>query len=159
MDLDIRDAAIEERKSVLESSYPGRRRIAIKFSDHVVGNGDALFAEAARLKLEGIVSKRLGRPYYGPKKPRLAQSQMLTARRVRHRRLHQAGRRAKVFRGTGDRATTIGRGTSSTPAAWERDSMTRLSPRCMQSSRTSFKSNRPFKNLSGSTGQARASHG
>ena len=40
-----------------------------KFSDHAIGNGATLFAEAARLKLEGIVSKRLGRPYTGRRSP------------------------------------------------------------------------------------------
>ena len=67
--LDLRDAAIEDRKSVLRAVIPEGDEGPFKFSDHVVGNGATLFAEAARLKLEGIVSKRLGRPYTGRRSP------------------------------------------------------------------------------------------
>ena len=67
--LDLRDAAIEDRKSVLRAVIPEGDEGPFKFSDHVIGNGATLFAEAARLKLEGIVSKRLGRPYTGRRSP------------------------------------------------------------------------------------------
>jgi len=36
---------------------------AVSYSDHVVGAGDKVFAEACRLGLEGIVSKRADKPY------------------------------------------------------------------------------------------------
>ena len=60
---DIRQVAIEERKAVLREIIPTDEESSIKYSDHVKGNGPQFFAEAARLKLEGIISKRLGRPY------------------------------------------------------------------------------------------------
>ncbi len=61
--IDTRQAAIEVRKAVLREVISGDAGSSLKFSDHVIGNGEALFAEALRLKLEGIVSKKLGRPY------------------------------------------------------------------------------------------------
>jgi bifunctional non-homologous end joining protein LigD len=67
--VDVRDATIEDRKAVLRAVIPGGDESPIKFSDHVVGNGATMFAEAARLKLEGIVSKRLGRAYTGRRTP------------------------------------------------------------------------------------------
>ncbi len=60
---DVTDAPIEERKAILRQLIPIESDSPIKFSDHFVGNGPAVFAEASKLKLEGIISKRLGRPY------------------------------------------------------------------------------------------------
>ena len=40
-----------------------RRGTTIRYSDHVVGDGEAVFAQACRLGLEGIVSKRRDQPY------------------------------------------------------------------------------------------------
>jgi len=49
---------LETRKARLQSLIePGRVR-RIRFSDHVIGHGDAFFQEATRLGVEGIVSKR-----------------------------------------------------------------------------------------------------
>ena len=67
--LDVRDASIEDRKAVLELIVPNESESPIKFSDHVIGNGQKLFDEATRLKLEGIISKRLGRPYSAGRGP------------------------------------------------------------------------------------------
>jgi bifunctional non-homologous end joining protein LigD len=61
--LDIRHAAIEDRKAVLRAVIPTDAKSPLRYSDHMVGNGATFFAEAARLQLEGIVSKKLGRPY------------------------------------------------------------------------------------------------
>lgn len=60
---DVSNAAIEDRKSILQKVIPTKSDYAIKYSEHVIGNGETFFAEAARLGLEGIISKRLGRPY------------------------------------------------------------------------------------------------
>ena len=60
---DIRPAPIEARKELLRIIVPKENHSPIRFSDHVVGNGAAFFKEASRLHLEGIVSKRAGRPY------------------------------------------------------------------------------------------------
>jgi bifunctional non-homologous end joining protein LigD len=60
---DITNAPIEERKAILRRIVPKAGAFAVKFSDHVVGEGPEFFAQASKLKLEGIISKRLGRPY------------------------------------------------------------------------------------------------
>jgi bifunctional non-homologous end joining protein LigD len=62
---DTRSVPIEDRKQLLRKIVSGAKRSAIKFSDHVVGTGREFFAEAARLHLEGIISKRLGSSYVG----------------------------------------------------------------------------------------------
>src|SRR6185295_10779545 len=51
--LDLRPVPIEERKAILRRIVPEDAASSIKYSDHVVGNGETLFAEAARLQLEG----------------------------------------------------------------------------------------------------------
>ena len=60
---DTRDAPIEDRKNVLREIIPESSEHPFKFSDHVLGNGPKVFAEASRMRLEGIVSKKLGKPY------------------------------------------------------------------------------------------------
>ena len=54
---------LEERKArllaLVQRPTPGR----IRFAEHVVGNGPAFYAEAQRLGLEGVVSKRRNAPY------------------------------------------------------------------------------------------------
>jgi bifunctional non-homologous end joining protein LigD len=59
---DLTSAPIEERKSLLEKLVRSKSDTII-FSDHVVGNGPKFFEEASKLGLEGIISKRSGRPY------------------------------------------------------------------------------------------------
>jgi bifunctional non-homologous end joining protein LigD len=58
----LRDVRLEERKEVLrrllESAPP-----AVRFSDHVRGQGAAFFEKAKEAGLEGVVSKRADRPY------------------------------------------------------------------------------------------------
>jgi DNA ligase D-like protein (predicted ligase) len=61
---DLRDTPLEERRDFLRAiigqSFEGRDRVRarIQYSDHVVGGGPAFFAEAEKMGLEGIVSKR-----------------------------------------------------------------------------------------------------
>jgi DNA ligase D-like protein (predicted ligase) len=61
---DLRDLPLEERREylriVIRQSFDGldAGRARVQFSDCVVGNGPAVFAEAERLGVEGIVSKR-----------------------------------------------------------------------------------------------------
>ena len=54
---------LEERKARLKKLVGGRKTGRIRFADHVNGQGDAFFAQACRLGLEGIVSKRRDLPY------------------------------------------------------------------------------------------------
>ncbi len=60
---DVGAGAAEGRKAILEQLIPQNSGSVFRYSEHLVGRGAELFAEAARLKLEGIVSKRLDRPY------------------------------------------------------------------------------------------------
>jgi bifunctional non-homologous end joining protein LigD len=59
---DLRHDPLEVRKatlaSVLAKAGPG-----IRFNEHIEGDGPTVFAHACKLRLEGIVSKRLSSPY------------------------------------------------------------------------------------------------
>lgn len=61
--LDARPLPIELRKQVLRGVLPPSG--ALRYSDHVEGEGLALYAQVERLGLEGIVAKRVGSPYRG----------------------------------------------------------------------------------------------
>jgi bifunctional non-homologous end joining protein LigD len=54
---------LEERKAHLKKLVGGRKTGRIRYSEHIEGHGDAFFAQACRLGLEGIVSKRRDQPY------------------------------------------------------------------------------------------------
>jgi bifunctional non-homologous end joining protein LigD len=57
---------IEERKARLErllAQVEGEAGNVLRYAPHVVGGGEAVFREACKLGLEGIVSKRVGEPY------------------------------------------------------------------------------------------------
>ena len=51
-----------ERKELLRPLLAGKIR-GLRFSDHVVGNGPRFHDEACRLGVEGVISKRIDRPY------------------------------------------------------------------------------------------------
>jgi bifunctional non-homologous end joining protein LigD len=59
---DLAPRPLEERKAALERLVGGRGGI-IRYAPHVVGDGAAVFREACRLGLEGIVSKRRSDAY------------------------------------------------------------------------------------------------
>lgn len=61
--VDLRPAALGDRKEVLAALMKRRRSKALRYSDHISGAGGAMFQEACALGLEGIVSKRRDRPY------------------------------------------------------------------------------------------------
>ena len=54
---------LEERKARLQALIGTPTRGRIRFAEHVAGHGDVLLEHAARLGLEGIVSKRRDLPY------------------------------------------------------------------------------------------------
>lgn len=60
---DTTSLPLEERKTMLRRLV--RRGGVVRYSDHVVGSGARVFAEACRLGLEGIISKRRDGPYAG----------------------------------------------------------------------------------------------
>jgi len=57
------DLPLEQRKARLQSIVGSSKRARIRFAEHVIGHGDLLLGHAARLGLEGIVSKRRDLPY------------------------------------------------------------------------------------------------
>jgi len=59
---DLRNQPLLERKAKLEKLLAKAPAI-LKYSEHVVGRGDELFAEACRRGLEGIICKRADAPY------------------------------------------------------------------------------------------------
>ncbi len=59
---DTRPLPLSERKTLL-AKLLRRAKPGIRYSEHLEGDGAAIFGEACRMGLEGIVSKRLNSPY------------------------------------------------------------------------------------------------
>ena len=53
---DLRDRPLLERKALLKKVLPKSR--ILRYSDHVIGNGVALFHEMEKKKMEGVIAKR-----------------------------------------------------------------------------------------------------
>ena len=65
---DLRDLPLIERKRRLNKLI-GRAKHAIRFTEHLAGDGPTVFSHVCRMGLEGIVSKRTDAPYRsGPSK-------------------------------------------------------------------------------------------
>ncbi|BCH22385.1 DNA ligase D [Mesorhizobium sp. L-8-3] len=62
---DLRAVPLLKRKELLTQLLAGQTtsRSAIQLSDHVLGDGEALFEQASDMGLEGIVSKDISAPY------------------------------------------------------------------------------------------------
>jgi len=58
---DLSKVSLLDRKRLLQPLLQSTGEL--KFSDHVVGAGDEFFAQACKLRLEGIISKRVDSPY------------------------------------------------------------------------------------------------
>ena len=61
----LRDVPLIERKAVLERLIKARPHALLRYSEHQIGNGKAVFAQAVAAGLEGVVSKRAGSSYRG----------------------------------------------------------------------------------------------
>jgi bifunctional non-homologous end joining protein LigD len=61
--VDVASHPLSERKALLATLVTADASRRLRYSEHVEGPGSALLAEARRLGLEGIVSKRLDQPY------------------------------------------------------------------------------------------------
>ena len=61
-DTDLRGVPLEERKRLLRDLLPPGSD-AVRYSDHVIGDGSRFLAVACRMSLEGAVSKRRDSPY------------------------------------------------------------------------------------------------
>jgi bifunctional non-homologous end joining protein LigD len=62
---DLTASPLEARKAALRAMLGPSRDGALRYSDHVEGQGDRFFSEACRMALEGVVSKRRDAPYAG----------------------------------------------------------------------------------------------
>jgi bifunctional non-homologous end joining protein LigD len=60
---DLTDLDLLKRKELLKKILSNHSSDNIRFSDHVVGNGEALFKKACKLSLEGIISKEIHSMY------------------------------------------------------------------------------------------------
>jgi bifunctional non-homologous end joining protein LigD len=60
---DLRPLPVEVRRERLQNLISLRRPTGIAFSEHAENDGEALFAAARRMNLEGIVAKRKGTRY------------------------------------------------------------------------------------------------
>jgi bifunctional non-homologous end joining protein LigD len=66
---DLRDLPLIERKRRLAKLIGRAKRRAIRFNEHLTGDGPTVFEHVCRMGLEGIVSKRTDAPYRsGPSK-------------------------------------------------------------------------------------------
>jgi bifunctional non-homologous end joining protein LigD len=66
-DFDLRPLPLSERKAILRRVLPPVG--ALRFLEHVDEEGEALYQEAMRLDLEGIVAKKAGAPYKAGRSP------------------------------------------------------------------------------------------
>ena len=62
---DLRDLPLLKRKAALKRILPKIKTNRIRFTDHVIGEGLALFAHLEERKLEGMVAKRIDSKYVG----------------------------------------------------------------------------------------------
>ncbi|MCB9867977.1 MAG: DNA ligase D, partial [Phycisphaerales bacterium] len=60
---DLTGAPLEERKKLLQQIVPNSDAGVLRYSDHVVGEGESFHAHACKLGLEGVIAKQLDSPY------------------------------------------------------------------------------------------------
>jgi bifunctional non-homologous end joining protein LigD len=60
---DLRGLPLTERKEALKSLLKGHNKSAIRYSDHIEGQGKEMFAKACESGLEGIIAKKADAPY------------------------------------------------------------------------------------------------
>ena len=60
---DLRQTGLLDRKQALAAIVPSAMSGLIRYSDHISGRGDIVFAEACRRGMEGIISKRTNAMY------------------------------------------------------------------------------------------------
>jgi bifunctional non-homologous end joining protein LigD len=61
---DIRGASLADRKTLL-AAILNDAPAAVRYSDHLQGDGSEVYQKACSMALEGLVAKRLGAPYRG----------------------------------------------------------------------------------------------
>ena len=66
---DLRDCALEDRKSILEKIVEQMGSEKVRYSTHSEGSGEDLFDKACATGLEGLISKKKGSPYSSVRSP------------------------------------------------------------------------------------------
>jgi len=62
--MNLLDAKLGERKAALQGLFSGKSKIGqIRYSEHLATEGARMLSHACKLGLEGIISKRIDRPY------------------------------------------------------------------------------------------------
>jgi len=61
----LRALPLIERKTRLAALLARRGGKSLRYSEHTIGNGKAVFAQAAKAGLEGVISKKVDSPYRG----------------------------------------------------------------------------------------------
>jgi bifunctional non-homologous end joining protein LigD len=62
---DLTGCPLIKRKALLKRILPKHNTCRIRFTDHVIGKGQALFEKVEGLQLEGVVAKRKDSVYSG----------------------------------------------------------------------------------------------
>lgn len=60
---DLSDVPLQKRKNFLKQFISSAGDDYVRYSDHIIGNGPAVFKKSCQLNLEGIVSKSIDSPY------------------------------------------------------------------------------------------------
>ena len=79
---DVRRDPLKSRKATLEMIL-AKAGVGIRFNEHMEGNGETVFRHACKLRLEGIVPKRLGSPYVSGRSRHLVKSKNSAAPAVK----------------------------------------------------------------------------
>jgi bifunctional non-homologous end joining protein LigD len=76
--VDVRNRPLIERKALLRDALGKRPKSALlRYNDHMLGDGKEVLAGACKLGLEGIISRRLDRPYRSGRSPDWLKSKCL----------------------------------------------------------------------------------
>ena len=100
---DVTGARLEDRKALLARLLKASPVDPLKYSDHVAGAGPEFFAQACRLGLEGIVSKRRDALYHSARTPDWLKIKCIQRAGGRDRRLYRSRGLARRHRGLAGR--------------------------------------------------------
>lgn len=69
---DLTQLPLTERKAASKRILPRRKTGGVRFTGHVIGNGEQFFQELEKMKLEGMISKRADSLYVSGRTPLMA---------------------------------------------------------------------------------------
>ena len=83
----LTQSPLRARKAALKKVLPKRDNSRVRFTDHVVREGERLFAELEKRQLEGMVAKRLDSLYEGGRTRAWLKIKTIAGREVMQKRL------------------------------------------------------------------------